>query len=212
MAFEDTFRSLKVKGNFTHLGTSTRGSSSSPVTMSAAGNMEQLYVSSTATSGDSRANYTRLYLAGAAGAGEAVRAFTTVNNVAGDTAHGIHASLSFATSGSLTGLGAAARNTLQIVNGAMTNGTYCSTMAEIYSDGASSDVSGVTELSLIRAVLSGNATGLATVDDKAALIAISGNAIAGGNIIQAKSSAAVTHVARMLVNGTPYYIMLSNAV
>jgi hypothetical protein len=85
-------------------------------------------------------------------------------------------------------------------------------MAEIWSDGASSDASGVTELSLFRAVLSGNATGLATVDDKAALISISGNTIGSGNMVCAKSAAAVTHVARMLINGTAYYMMLSNAI
>lgn len=205
--YEDIFRSIKVKDKIT-LG----GSSTNPSLIASAGNFFPLYGKSTATSGDSRALYSRLYLAGAGGSGESVRAFTTISDVAAATAHGIHASLSLGTSGSITGLGAASRSTLQIVNGAMSNGTYTGAMAEIYCDGSSSDPSGVTELSLFRGVFSGDGTGLAKADTKAALIAISGNAINSGKMIAAKSSAAVTHVARILVNGTPYYIMLSNQI
>ena len=36
--------------------------------------------------------------------------------------------------------------------------------------------------------------------------------IAGGNMIQAKNAAAVSHVLRIVVNGVDYYIMLSNAI
>ena len=207
MSYEDIFRSIRVKDKIT-LG----GTASNPSLITAAGNFFPLYGSSTATSGDSRNIYSRLYLSGAAGSGESVRAFTTVNNVAANTAHGIHASVSFGTSGSVTGLAAASRSTLQIVNGALTNGTYTASMAEIYCDGSSSDPSGVAELSVFRVAFSGNATGLAKADTKAALMSITGNAINTGKMIAAKSSAAVTHVARILVNGTPYYIMLSNAV
>jgi len=207
MAYEDVFRSIKVKDKIT-LG----ASAANPSLISAAGNFFPIYGKSTATSGDSRNIYSRLYLAGVGGAGESVRSFTTVSDVAAAGAHGAHISLSFGTSGSVTGLGVAERATLQVPNSAMTAGTYAAIQAEIYCDGSSSDPSGVTELSAIRVALTGDGTGLAKADTKAALIALSGNAINTGKIIAAKSSAAVTHVARILVNGTPYYIMLSNQV
>lgn len=187
------------------------GTGTYPLTNSvAAKNFLSYYVKSTATSGDARGLYMRLYIAGAAGAGEALRAFTTVSDVAAASAHGAHISLSFGSTGSITGAGVAARQTLQIPNGAMTAGTYTASQAEIWSDGSSSDPTGVTELALFRAVLSGNATGIGKVDDKAALFAIDGGGIGAGNIVAAKSSAAVTHTARITINGVVYYLMLSN--
>ena len=48
-----------------------------------------------ATSGDNRGQYLRLYLSGAGGGGEASRIFTTEKNVAAGNAHGQHCSLNF---------------------------------------------------------------------------------------------------------------------
>ena len=209
MAFEDVLKSLKVKGNFTHLGTSIKGSSSSPVTLAAAGNMDQLYVSSTATSGDVRANYTRLYIAGVGGAGEAIRAFTTINNVAAAGAHGIHASLSFGTSGSITGLGVAARATFQIPNAAMSFGTFAAVQSEVFSDGASSSIAGVTKFSMFRVVNGGDGTGMGTVDLAANLFEITGFAIGDNNMIRTNTATA-THGIKIDIAGTRYDILLSN--
>lgn len=125
--------------------------------------MEFRFQNSAAT-GDNRGMYLRLYLTGAgAGGGEAARIFTTVEDVAKGTAHGAHISLNFGSSGSLTGLGVANRNTLHIPNAAMSGGTYAAMQAEIFADGASSDISGTTSHALIRGVVGGNATGAATV-------------------------------------------------
>jgi hypothetical protein len=60
-------------------------------------------------------------------------------------------------------------------------------------------------------VLSGNATGLALVDSKAALLAIDGNAINTGKIMQSTSDVTATHTLRILVNGTPFYILVSSS-
>jgi hypothetical protein len=170
------------------------------------------YLNSTATTNTNseRAAYFRLWVSGIGGGGESLRAFTTINNVAGSSAHGAQISLNFGTSGSLTGEGIAVRATFQVPNASMSGGTFTACEGELWSDGASSSVTGVTEISCFRAVLSGNGTGIANVDAKAGLFAIDGNSIGAGNIIAAKSSAAVSHTARILINGAVYYIMLSN--
>lgn len=143
----------------------------------------RFYFENTATSGDNRGAYLRLYLSGAGGSGEALRVFTTCNDVACGTAHGAHISLSFASSGSITGLGVAGRNTIHVPDAAISNGTYAATQAEIYSDGASSDISGAAEYSFIRLVASGNSTGVATVDAGAVLFDMSGLTTASGRFV-----------------------------
>lgn len=90
------------------------GSSTYPTTTSTAGkNFLGYWVKSTATSGDARGLYMRLYLSGA-GSGEAVRAYATAaaaNVATGGTVNGIHASLSMNASASISGQGFAGRFT-----------------------------------------------------------------------------------------------------
>lgn len=166
-----------------------------------------------ATSGDARGIYNRLYITGAGGGGESLRSFTTVNNVAGATAHGAHISLNFNTSGRITGLGVAGRNTLHIPNAAMAaGGTYAAVQAEIYSDGTSSDPAAVTELAFLRLINDGHANGISDVDDKAFLMALIGGSIGAGNVMAVKTAAAVSHTLRMKgPDGNTYYLMVSDA-
>lgn len=207
-----------VNDNFTALQANSAlflgsGSTSAPLsTATADKNFIGVWTKSTATSGDSRGSYLRHYLAGAGGSGEALRAFGTVLDVAAAGAHGAHISLSFGSSGSITGLGVANRNTLQLPNAVMAGGTYAATQAEIWADGSTTSAAGVTEMSLIRCVLGGDATGVGTVEHKAAFASLAGNTIASGHILQAKSAAAVTHALRILVNGVAYYIMVSDTL
>lgn len=76
------------------------GTSSAPETTALAGkNFMGYWVKSTASSGDARGMYCRLYLAGT-GAGEAGRFYTTgqaANVATGGSAHGIHASFDLGT-------------------------------------------------------------------------------------------------------------------
>jgi len=191
------------------------GSSTTAVSTSTANTrLFNVYLNSTATSGDARAEYARLWISGAAGGGEALRAFTTINGVAGGTAHGAHISLNFVStsgSGSLSGLGVAMRGTLHIPNDAsFTSGTLAAIMAEIYADGSSSDTDGCTEVSFLRVVNGGDATGGADTDDDAFLISAQGFTVGAGNLFAAKTSAAVSHTARIKIGDTTYYLMLSD--
>jgi len=188
------------------------GTSSVPITTSAANiKFLQYYLETTATSGDNRAMYLRLYLSGAGAGGEAARIFTTINDVTCGTAHGAHISLNFADSGELSGLGVASRNTLHIPDDAgWTGGNLSPLMAEIYSDGAASDPDGVTNLSYIQISNGGNASGIADVDDDVNLLSIQGHTVASGNMIVADDDETkFSHKARIVVGSTPYYIMLT---
>jgi len=206
------FSNASVESSYTGGGIIKAGTSSARVTADVA-NMKfiSLYFDNGATSGDNRGIYNRLYLTGAGGGGESLRTFTTVEDVAAGTAHGAHISLSFGSSGSVTGLGVASRNTLHVPDASLSGGTYAATQAEIYSDGSSSDISGATEYSFIRVVNAGDSTGVANVDDNAFLMTISGGSVASGNMMAAKSSAAVSHTIRIKgPDGNTYYLMVSD--
>lgn len=142
------------------------GSASTTAVQTSADNTRQLAVylntSQTVATNGSRAVYARLWVSGAGGGGEAVRAFTTVNNVAADTVHGLHASVSCGTTGTITGLGVAVRATLQVPNGNLA-GTTAAVQAELWADGSSSQNTGT--MSMFRCVIGGDGTGVANLKD-----------------------------------------------
>jgi len=186
------------------------GTSSVKETTAQAGkNFLSFYLENTATSGDNRGQYLRLYLGGAGGGGEALRAFTTVNNVAAGTAHGAHISLSFGTSGTVTGQGIAGRNTLHLPTTALTsNVTMSALQAEIYSDGSTSDPGGSTILSFIRVVNAGHASGMADVDDDANVMELQGFTSGAGNAFFISAPQTLAASLRVRVGSTLYYIPL----
>jgi hypothetical protein len=173
------------------------GTAAAPITRDTANySFVKMYCDNGAASGDNRLAYLRLYLTGAGtGGGETIRAFTTVNaNIA--NAHGAHISLNFAaTAGGseCSGLGAAVRGTLHIpaVASWAPTGTLCAGMFEIYSDGATSDPAGLTELSVLRLCNSGDGTGLADVDTDGFLFSVQGFTAASGvtNVLSSTSLA-----------------------
>ena len=136
-----------------------------------------IYVDITATSGDNRGIYNRLYLK-SIGGGESLRSYTEITGVTVGTAHGAHLSLGMGEStigGAVTGLGVAVRCTLGLPSVALAaGGTYSALMAEIYSFGANSDAGAVTELSFLRVVNGGATNGKVTVDDDAFFAVLDG--------------------------------------
>ena len=186
------------------------GSTTTPITSAKAdANFMGFYVSnSDATGGTARGLYMRLYLTGAGQSGESIRAFTTANAAGAVGIHGIHASLSFGTSGMVTGEGAAARATLQIPNRATLTGTVAANLSEIWSDGSSSSPAATTLCALHRYALTGNATGISNADAVAALFSLEGVTINTGNIVEASTTEAnYSHSIRIKINGTNYYLM-----
>ena len=198
--------SPNIIGNVTQ-GNSTNANS----TVTADTKFNSWYNKSTATSGTTRGLYNRLYIAGAGQSGEAVRVFTTVYDVAASTVHGQQTSLSFNASGSVTGLGAAARNTIPVPN-AVSGGTYCATMSEIWGDRSTSSVAGATEFSFHRYVVDGTTADIkATVDTAGYLWSVQGLTVGSGKLFQANTAGAATHALRIKIGSTPYYIMLTSA-
>lgn len=188
------------------------GDSSTPVALGAsAANAIEFRTASTHTSGDVRLAYLRHYFQGAAGAGETLRVFSTVDGVAASTIRGAHISLNWSDSSSkVTGLGVALECTLHISNAAAVTGTIAPLKVAINADGASSDPANAT-LSYIQFANQGNTTGDDNTDDDASLFHLSGFAISSGHTFAAQAAAAVSHVLKINVDGTPYYIMVSNA-
>lgn len=165
-------------------------------------NFMGFWVKSTATSGTTRGNYTRLYLSSGAG-GEAGRFYTTVENAApADTCNGIHSSISFgASAGNITGLATATRSTFHVPNRSLT-GTTAAIQAELYSDGASSAIGGTT--SMIRLVNDGNASGIAEVDSNAHFAELSGFTAGSGKLWE--SAGTVGQSLRVRSGSSNYYV------
>jgi len=189
------------------------GTSTNPMTTATADTkFMEFRLENSATSGDNRGMYLRFYQAGAGGGGEALRAFTTISDVAVGTAHGAHISLNFATSGTVTGQGIAGRFTLHIPATALTsNVTLSAVQAEIWSDATTSDPGGSTILSCFRAVNGGDGTGKADVDTDAYLFDIQGWTSATGSMFLADTPGTLNGSLRILIGATPYYIGLYTA-
>jgi len=185
------------------------GTSASPATTAVANNcFIEFRTESTATSGDSRSLYLRHALNGAGISGEAIRAFAKVTAAAA-TCRGAHISIDLSTAGSCSGFGAGVD--AQVLLG---NASYSSTLtalnAEIYSAGASSDISGKT--SFARFVLGGNATGLANVEDEVYAISVIGGTVASGNLVEAETDETkFSHKMRVNIYGTDMWLMMANS-
>lgn len=185
------------------------GTESYPATISVADKkFLSFYLKNSATSGDNRGMYLRFYLAGAGGGGEAARLYTDVYNVAAGTAHGAHISLGFGTTGTLTGLGVAGRNTLHLPSGGGAAGTLAATQAEIYSDGSNSDPAGATEISFLRVINDGAASGMADVDDDAFFFSAQGFTDGTGNVLRVAVPTTLAASLRVKVGSTSYYLPL----
>ena len=177
-------------------------------------NFMTFYLENSATSGTNRGMYLREYISGAGGGGEALRVFTTVNNVAAGSVHGAHISLNFGTSGTVTGEGLAMRGTLHLADQALaSNVTLSALQAEIYCDGSATDPGDNTLLSFLRFNLDGNSEGIAnTIDSvKTVLSTVQGVAASGDGVNGLFRTAAPTTLAGSLkvrVGTTLYYLPL----
>ena len=174
------------------------GTNASPVAATSASNITSFYGTTSASSGDTRLNYSKLTFTGA-GAGETLRAFSIVTAAqgAGQTTNGAHISMSVNTGGSISGAGNALRATLGLAAGVSSGGTVSAIQAD-------SDVgTGGTlpsNAAWIRFTNSGAGTGFSQLFNVPAAM------------VAAQSSAAVSHTLKIIADdGTPYYIMVSDA-
>jgi hypothetical protein len=173
------------------------GTATDPITVTTAGNIDQSYATTTAASGDTRLAYARLTFAGA-GAGETTRVFSVVTAAqgAGQTTNGSHVSLSVNTGGSITGAANALRATLGLQAGVSSGGTVAAIQAD-------SDVGAGATLpataAWIRFTNSGAGTGLSNLFNLPSAMVV------------ARTASASSHTIKIIVDGTPYYLLVSSA-
>ena len=178
------------------------GSSGDPIALTSSGVLNGSYATTSATSGDTRLSYNKLTFT-STGSGETLRAFSVVTGAgaaAAGTINGAHISAEIDGSGTISG----AANALRATIGG-TSTTPGGTLAAIQLD--SNFGAGVT--------LAGTSAFMRVTDSGTVKVGSLLNmpAPASNTIFRAKAAAAVTHVIKIVAdNGTPYYIMVSDAV
>ena len=178
------------------------GSSNAPIALTSSGVLNGSYATTSATSGDTRLSYNKLTFT-STGSGETLRAFSVVTGAgaaAAGTINGAHISAEIDGSGTISG----AANALRATIGG-TSTTPGGTLAAIQLD--SNFGAGVT--------LAGTSAFMRVTDSGTVKVGSLLNmpAPASNTIFRAKAAAAVTHVIKIVAdNGTPYYIMVSDAV
>lgn len=187
------------------------GTSSAKYTMTGASKSALSYYITTADTADSnRAMYLRLYLTGAAGGGEALRSFLTLEGAGSPAARAQHNSISFGASATVTGESMVTKNTFHVPNSALAAGTSSIIQAELYSDGASSDIGSGT-LAFFHAHHGGNATGAAVIDAKTYLLHIDGCTDGSGEFVRRAQNeptwTSKTCLIKCLVNGNVTYLV-----
>lgn len=173
------------------------GTSAVPVSVTAAGNLTQIYATTSHTTGDARGLYARMDFA-AAGAGETLRAFSRVTAAqgSGQTTNGAHVSLSVNTGGTISGAGNALRAT---IGGSSTNPGGTLAALQLDSDFASGGT--WTNTSFLRVTNSGTGE----VGNFAAMPDVSATGVFRAKV----GTPACTHTIPVTSGGTTYYVMVS---
>ena len=174
------------------------GTSTDPIVVTTAQNINSSYATTSATTGDTRLVYDKLTFT-AAGSGETLRAFSVVTGAAavGGTINGAHISMSVNTGGSISGAGNALRATLGLAAGVSSGGTIAAIQAD--SDvGAGGTLP--SNAAWIRFTNSGAGTGFSQLFNVPSSMVGTAVAATATKTIKIVDSA-----------GTPYWILVSAA-
>lgn len=178
------------------------GTASAPISVTTAGNISSSYGTSSAATGDTRLNYSRLDIT-STGSGETLRAFTRVSGAGaatGGTVNGAHISLSVNSGGSISGAGNALRATLGAAAGVTVGGT----VAVVQLD---SDLNATASVPAGTAFIRVNDTNTTKIGN---LLNIP--APANGSIFATHTTQTMTHSIRIVsAAGTNYYVMCTDA-
>ena len=179
------------------------GSSSSPLAVTTATNVDSAYVTTSATTGDTRLTYEKLTFT-STGSGETLRAFSVVTGANGATAgtiNGAHISTEINTPGTISGAANAIRATL---GGTTTAQTGTLAAIQLDTNFGSSGVSTPATSSFIRVTDSGAGTG--KINN---LFNIAAGPAA--TLLKTGSVGAAAAALKIVANGTTYYIMLATS-
>lgn len=166
------------------------------------------YVESASVVDSNRCAYLRLKLSGAAGGGEAIRAFCTIAAAAA-VGRGAHISLNYSGTSSISGESQAIKGTYHVPNSTVSLGTSAVIEAELYADGASSDMTG--GMALFGAKVSGNTSGAGTIDAKTYLLRLSGVTDGAAEMVRRAQNeptwTSKTCLIKCLINGNVTYLV-----
>lgn len=179
------------------------GTSTSPVTVSTAGNISSMYGKTTATTGDTRLAYDKLTFS-STGSGETLRAFSVVTATgaaAGGTINGAHISMEMQ-GGTISGAGNAVRATL-----GGTTATLGGTLGVIQLDtNFSSAVTTVSNGTFIRVTDSGATTGkIGSLMDIA-------TGPAAGFVSTGGTLGGTLKAIKIIIGGAAYYLVAGTTV
>lgn len=185
-------------GPVTSLNGFSSGTSSSPISVTTAGNISSSYGTTSATTGDTRLSYQRLAFT-STGSGETLRAFSVVTGAGaatGGTINGAHISTSINTTGTISGAANAIRATL---GGTATTPGGTLAVLQLDTDYATNVTLGAAS-SFIRVTDSGAQTGevqnLINIETgPAATVAPTATAVA-----------TVSKAIKVRIGGTDYYV------
>ena len=174
------------------------GTSSDPLAVTTAQNIDSAYVTTSAATDDTRLSYNRLTFT-STGSGETFRALTRVtgaNAATGGTVNGAHISASINTGGTISGAANALRAT---IGGTSTNPGGTLAALQLDSDFASGGT--WTNTSFLRVTNSGTGE----VGNFAVMPEVSATGVFRAKV----GSPVVTHTIPVTSGGTTYYIMVS---
>ena len=179
------------------------GSSSAEVeTSSADTKFVSMYAKTTATSGDSRAIYSRLNLGGTGGYGDAIRAWAKVSGTGYSYATGLHATCSVDAGATVTGSSSGLRASYGAAASTRTLGGAISALH------LCSDVGAGNTMPTVNAFIRCSKDGSVDFDNFLALPA----AAANGSIFAAHTTQTMTHSIKIIDSaGTAYYVMCCDA-
>jgi hypothetical protein len=178
------------------------GTASSPVVETAAGNVSESYVTTSAATGDTRLSYQRLTFT-STGSGETFRALTRVTGAGGATGgtiNGAHISTSINTGGTISGAANAIRAT---IGAAVTTPGGTLAALQLDTDFASGTTLGA-ESAFIRVTDSGAGTGKMT-----RLMNVGSGT---GLFTAATSSSTLAGGLRVRIAGADYFLVVASAV
>lgn len=178
------------------------GSASSPVAVTSAQNISSFYGTTSATTGDTRLNYSRLNFT-STGSGETLRAFSVVTGASaatGGTINGAHISTSVSTGGTISGAANALRATIG-ASVASPGGTLSA--IQLDTDFASGTSLGA-ESAFIRVTDSGAGAGKMT--------RLMNIASGTGVFTAATSSSTLAGGIKVRIAGSDYYLVVASAI
>jgi hypothetical protein len=142
--------------------------------------------------------------------GRALFEMDDATHVLGGWANALKGYTNFGTTGSVTGLASAINAEMQLPAKTLTGGNYAPLEMEL--DLQASGTTGGTPVSFMYANASGDSTSVTDFDTTGYVMNLNGLGAAGtSKIFETTSATAATYKLRILVNGTPYYILMTSA-